>query len=277
MIFSDFFLGKSVSTWRISMLRQAIEHFCGPWARDRVKLSASKERLVGALDLIAQLQSLDDEDGFSTWRAIRDGQTLPPRRRFWNRLRQHPRREAVDRVLNKERRQQRSPEHYAEDNHLGAAGTNVPNLPAMPTPILNRLAADTQGTVSANAAENSQVEAIVPTTDNNEEEGIVDDSVVNSHEVSHGVLSALPVVEARISSARECNVCFDQITPANRPRRQITKTCNHEPDICTSCLRASISGQFANKVWDQIDCPSCRARVAYEDIKLFADSSVFGR
>ncbi len=72
-------------------------------------------------------------------------------------------------------------------------------------------------------------------------------------------------------------VCMEEITPADRPRRRITRACGHEPDVCIPCLRGSIAAQIENKVWDQIDWPSCNARLAHEDVKIFADSSVYGR
>jgi len=87
----------------------------------------------------------------------------------------------------------------------------------------------------------------------------------------------LQALGASQTQGSQCSVCYGDLTADNRPRRQITAACNLEPDICRACLTASIAAQFGNKVWDQIDCPTCRARLAYEDMKVFADSSVFGR
>lgn len=75
----------------------------------------------------------------------------------------------------------------------------------------------------------------------------------------------------------DCVVCFEKLSPQNTPKRKTTSSCNHEPDVCRSCLTTSISTQFNSKVWDQIDCPTCGRRLEFQDVKAFADSVVFGR
>ena len=86
---------------------------------------------------------------------------------------------------------------------------------------------------------------------------------------------ARPNVDSAV--AGDCAVCFETLNPQNTPRRKITSSCNHEPDTCKSCLTTSISTQLDNKVWDQIDCPTCGQRLDYKDVKAFADPIVFGR
>ena len=76
---------------------------------------------------------------------------------------------------------------------------------------------------------------------------------------------------------RDCVVCFETLTVENTPKRKITPSCDHEPDVCTTCLSTSILTQFTGKVWDQIDCPTCGERLGYQDVQEFADSEVFGR
>lgn len=89
----------------------------------------------------------------------------------------------------------------------------------------------------------------------------------------------LPTPIPNIPSAlpRDCVVCFETLSPQNSPKRKITSLCNHEPEICTSCLTESISTQFSDKVWDQIDCPICGQRLQFQDVKAFADPATFGR
>lgn len=77
--------------------------------------------------------------------------------------------------------------------------------------------------------------------------------------------------------SEECVVCFETLSPQNTPKRKVTSLCNHEPDVCNSCLAMSISTQFNSKVWDQIDCPTCGQRLGFQDVKTFADSVVFER
>lgn len=80
------------------------------------------------------------------------------------------------------------------------------------------------------------------------------------------------------SAARlDCVVCLEGLGPNNAPQRRITSTCDHEPNVCLSCLTQSIATQFTSKVWDQIDCPSCSARLDHQDVQAFAEAEVFGR
>ena len=76
---------------------------------------------------------------------------------------------------------------------------------------------------------------------------------------------------------RECVVCFEALNLENTPKRRITSSCNHEPDVCIPCLATSISSQLDSRVWDQIGCPTCGQRLDFQDVKAFADSPVFRR
>ena len=82
---------------------------------------------------------------------------------------------------------------------------------------------------------------------------------------------------ARGPNEKECSICLDSFGLERFPKRSITSTCNHAPDVCLSCLAQSIAAQFSNKVWDQIDCPTCSQRLQHADIKMFASSVVFGK
>ena len=45
-----------------------------------------------------------------------------------------------------------------------------------------------------------------------------------------------------------CLVCFENLDASNTPRRRVTSSCNHEPNVCLSCLSQSITVQFTGKV-----------------------------
>ena len=79
------------------------------------------------------------------------------------------------------------------------------------------------------------------------------------------------------SNDRECGVCLESLGLERFPKRNITSTCNHAPDVCLSCLAQSIATQFSTKVWDQIDCPTCSERLQHTDVMKFASSVVFGK
>lgn len=78
-------------------------------------------------------------------------------------------------------------------------------------------------------------------------------------------------------NVRECGVCLTTPGLERFPKRNITSTCNHTPNVCLSCLEQSIATQFSTKVWDQIDCPTCSQRLEHSDVKKFASSVVFGK
>ena len=78
-------------------------------------------------------------------------------------------------------------------------------------------------------------------------------------------------------SPADCEVCFETLNGQNTPKRKTTFSCSHEPNVCRSCLATSIATQVNNKVWDQIDCPSCGQRLHFRDVKKFADPIVFER
>ena len=268
---TGFFGRKHASAWLVDELRRAIEHFVGIRPRHR----ATKEELVEALSLIAEEQSLTANDGFDTWWAVGRGQALPPKRPVTVSHRTPRIHQIVTRL--------RSYHHFLR-RYLAVQDTpstmrdDEPTVPTtLYTPAFNRIPNQTQNAVPTNPIEGPQAEALIPMINLDEEERAADNTELDPSDESEVFPSAPSAIEIYVSQAAECSVCFEHLGPANKPRRNITGTCNHEPDVCNNCLRESIASQFANKIWDQIDCPTCNARLAYKDIKLFADSSVFGR
>lgn len=77
--------------------------------------------------------------------------------------------------------------------------------------------------------------------------------------------------------APQCNVCYETLDANNTPQQRITSTCQHEPDVCSQCLTTSINTQFSDNVWDQIQCPTCRERLGYHDMQIFAEKQTFER
>ena len=75
----------------------------------------------------------------------------------------------------------------------------------------------------------------------------------------------------------ECVVCDKALTISNSPNRPITLTCEHKPDVCRDCLAKSIRIQFKGKMWDNINCPTCNARLGHEDVQAFGTAKTFRR
>jgi hypothetical protein len=75
----------------------------------------------------------------------------------------------------------------------------------------------------------------------------------------------------------DCLICAESKTARHFPTRPPTAVCTHNPQTCTHCLRQWIQSEFEGKVWDQIDCPECRERMQFEDIRQFAPSAIFRR
>lgn len=76
---------------------------------------------------------------------------------------------------------------------------------------------------------------------------------------------------------QDCGVCIEPLRLEAFPNRKITPACSHEPDVCLDCLAQHITSQFCNKMWNHIDCPSCSARLLYEDVRAFATVGTFER
>ena len=89
--------------------------------------------------------------------------------------------------------------------------------------------------------------------------------------------NANPNNEMEADNRSNCVVCFETLTSATIPPRKITAACSHESDVCLGCLAKAITSQFEGRIWKHIDCPSCRARLGYEDVQAFATAATFRR
>ena len=99
-----------------------------------------------------------------------------------------------------------------------------------------------------------------------------------------GASATLPRREALVSESNEaeeceCLICYDSFNPVETPVRQPTSSCEHEVNICKSCLCASISSQLETRIWTRISClaTACNQLLEYNDIQEFAESQTFAR
>lgn len=83
--------------------------------------------------------------------------------------------------------------------------------------------------------------------------------------------------EMGVDNDKSCEVCFERLTLEAFPTRKTTAACSHEADVCFRCLAHFITSQNWDKMWNHIDCPSCSARLGYEDVRAFATAATFER
>ena len=284
---TGFFGRARAARWRVSMLREAIVMFGGR----RPKSRTNKDELVQILTLLTAQWDLDSHEGYRTWKELSRAR-MAPRYRTWkelSRARMAPRHSSP---VSAPQAARVAPRFRPPTVHGSASS------PMISAPIITHKRPSTTfgtpellktslrpGLVSSTLASQANVDqssiTTAPVGNSTQSSGrpchFADFTGTRAHEASTTTFSSGLAVEPRSFENTECTICFGNITPANRPQRRITATCEHEPDICRPCLAQSIASQIESKVWNNIDCPSCRARLTYEDIKDFADSSVFGR
>ena len=107
--------------------------------------------------------------------------------------------------------------------------------------------------------------------------------LTRSHRIS-AASGTLPRREALISELNgakeyECLIYYDSFNLAETPVRQPTSSCNHEVNICKSCLSASISSPLETRMWTRISCPAtaCNKLLDYNDVQEFAEPKTFAR
>jgi hypothetical protein len=82
---------------------------------------------------------------------------------------------------------------------------------------------------------------------------------------------------SKITEQKECVVCSDTQPLRKFPSRPPTTACKHGCDVCRGCLRTWIASEFGTKMWNEIDCPVCTARMHYRDISEFAPKDIVKR
>jgi hypothetical protein len=82
---------------------------------------------------------------------------------------------------------------------------------------------------------------------------------------------------ATSESTKECNVCTETRPLFQFPERTPTEDCQHGIETCTHCLRTWIESDFKSKMWNEVNCPTCRARLQHNDVMDFAPRNVFVR
>ena len=238
-------LGMSYRSWTRENIRIILDHY--RWRYN----SHTKRNLMHELDLLVQEYGLDPEDRRDIFTAIRRDQPLP---RCKPRVRRVPHTTLPDRKSAAPRALAQNPAHTRTRSQTALAASTTTTLQAP------------NKTTSTNPAQTrTRSQAALAASVNTTLQGPKKTSFTN------------PGPQVTSSLSRDCIVCYETLNARSVPQRRITSACNHEPDVCRSCLATSISTQFNSKVWDQIACPSCSQRLGFQDVKAFADPDVFTR
>jgi hypothetical protein len=77
----------------------------------------------------------------------------------------------------------------------------------------------------------------------------------------------------------QCDVCMEDLPSEQFPYQDVTERCNHDNNICQTCLSQSIAAQLDDKGWDQITCPtsSCAAKLSSNNVEMWAEPSTVTR
>lgn len=74
-----------------------------------------------------------------------------------------------------------------------------------------------------------------------------------------------------------CGVCWEQVAVVDFIQGKLMPECEHEANVCRSCLAQSITAQLDSKLWNQLTCPLCTIRIDGNVVEKFAPSSTISR
>ena len=67
-----------------------------------------------------------------------------------------------------------------------------------------------------------------------------------------------------------CGVCWEQVAVADFIQGKLMPECDHEANVCRSCLAKSITAQLDSKFWNQMTCPLCPTRIDGNVVEKYA-------
>ena len=74
-----------------------------------------------------------------------------------------------------------------------------------------------------------------------------------------------------------CGVCWDQVAVDDFIQGKLMPECEHEANVCRSCLAQSITAQLDSKPWNQLTCPLCTIKIDGNIVEKFAPSYTISR
>ena len=79
------------------------------------------------------------------------------------------------------------------------------------------------------------------------------------------------------STNSTCGVCWDRVAVNDLVQGKVMPGCQHETNVCRSCLAQSITAQLESKLWNQLTCPLCTVRIDGTVVEKFATSDTISR
>ena len=284
-------LGLGFNQWTRSDLSLILNHY-----RVRLATEDSKHTLMDKLNRLASERGLTREDRLAIVNAHKAGRSLPPRKSLVRASIAIPtvRRissvehddsdidtsdgEDTEELLTLSEEERDLQEYTNTITWPGASATRHGNRPL---PRNRPLTGRRSPTVNGNALVWRSTLAFINRA------GIATRSQPTSLARSHRIRAASATLSRRevlISESNEakeyeCLICYDSFNPAETPVRQPTSSCEHEVNICKSCLSASISSQLETRMWTRISCPAtaCNKLLDYNDVQELAEPKTFAR
>jgi IBR domain, a half RING-finger domain len=76
---------------------------------------------------------------------------------------------------------------------------------------------------------------------------------------------------------QDCAICAETLRAPQFPETRVTEGCTHAPNTCFECIRRNIDSQLETRMWNQLSCPECPARLGYADVEKYASKPTFQR
>ncbi|KAL1839319.1 hypothetical protein VTJ49DRAFT_1647 [Mycothermus thermophilus] len=93
-----------------------------------------------------------------------------------------------------------------------------------------------------------------------------------ARDTSAVVISNQRKVTDLLTGDRDCIICTYTKGATEFPAVAITKDCTHEINTCLACITTCIRTDLQSRLWDDIRCPECRAKLEPSDVQRLADN-----
>jgi hypothetical protein len=74
-----------------------------------------------------------------------------------------------------------------------------------------------------------------------------------------------------------CAVCWDRVAVDEFIHSKLVNECEHEANVCRSCLAQSITAQLDVRRWNQLTCPLCPAKLDSNMVEKYAPTVTIQR